>query len=103
MLFKTVVLLTSRVNLLMKGVAPAVWPVIVIVVSSAWLAPARLVKTMKTAPTTIDENFFIRSLFLLIKCGSCRRRPFQSSKNFAETHLFLEVVELRRAVRSWRE
>ena len=38
-----------------------------------------------------------------MKCGSCRRRPFQSSKNFAETHLFLEVVELRRAVRSWRE
>ena len=63
MLFRTVVLLTSRVNLLIKGVAPAVWPVIVIVVSSAWVAPARWVKTMKTAPTMISEHVFIKRLF----------------------------------------
>ena len=34
-LFRTVVSLAVKVNLLMKGVAPAVWPVIVIVVVSA--------------------------------------------------------------------
>ena len=42
MLFRTVVLLTSRVNLLIKGVAPAVWPVIVIVVSSAWVGAGEM-------------------------------------------------------------
>ena len=41
-LFSTLVSLTARVNLLMKGVAPGVWPVIVIVVSSASVARARL-------------------------------------------------------------
>jgi hypothetical protein len=34
-LFNTLVSLTAKVNLLMKGVAPAVWPMIVIVVLSA--------------------------------------------------------------------
>ena len=35
MLFRTVVSLAVKVNLLMRGVTPAVWPVIVIVVLSA--------------------------------------------------------------------
>jgi len=43
----------------MKGVAPAVWPVIVIVVSSAWVAPARWLKTMEAAPTIITEHGFM--------------------------------------------
>ena len=46
----------------MKGVAPAVWRVIVIVVSSAWVAPARLVKTMKAEPMMISEHAFIAHL-----------------------------------------
>jgi hypothetical protein len=64
MLFRTLVLLTSSVNLLIKGVAPAVWPVIVIVVSSAWVALARWLKTMNTAPTMISEHAFIKYLVL---------------------------------------
>ena len=43
----------------MKGVAPAVCPVIVIVVSSASVAPARWEKTVKTAATTINKHVFI--------------------------------------------
>src|SRR6266550_6015154 len=65
MLFRTLVLLTAKVNLLMKGVTPAVWPVIVIVVSSASLAPASWEKTMMTAPTMINEHVFIGRLFFI--------------------------------------
>ena len=80
MLFKTAVLLAAKVNLLMKGVAPAVWPVMVIVVSSAWLAEARWEKTMKTAPTIINEHVFIRRLFFYVtffekSARACQRRP----------------------------
>ena len=62
MLFRTVVSLTSRVKLLIKGVAPAVCPVIVIVVSSASLAPTRVVRTIRTAPLMI-EHVFITHFF----------------------------------------
>src|SRR6476620_5177416 len=62
MLFKTVVLLTSRVKLLINGVAPAACPVIVIVVSSASLAPTRFVRTIRTATLMIEHVFITRFL-----------------------------------------
>src|SRR5262245_42115 len=66
MLLRTVVLLTSRVKLLIKGVAPAVCPVIVIVVSSPSLAATRFVRTIKTALLMIEHVFmthFLGALF----------------------------------------
>jgi len=44
-------------------VAPAVWPVIVIVVSSAWVALARWLKTMEAAPAMISKRAFINYWF----------------------------------------
>src|SRR5438874_7122924 len=81
MLSRTVVLLTCRVNLLMKGVTPAVLAVIVIVVSSAWLAPTRWENIIKTALTAINERVFIRRLFLR---GFLLNARVQ--ENFNETH-----------------
>src|SRR5438128_8297512 len=65
MLFRTLVLLTAKVKLLMKGVAPAVWPVIRIVVSSACVEPAVLAKrTSKPARIAIEtETIFIKTYF----------------------------------------
>jgi hypothetical protein len=62
MLFRTVVLLTFSVNLLIKGVAPAVRLVILIVVSSACVAPARWVKTVRMEALMISEHAFITFL-----------------------------------------
>ena len=42
----------------MKGVTPAVVPVIVIAVSFAWLAPARWEKIIKKALTAINDFVF---------------------------------------------
>ena len=55
MLFRTVVLLTAKVNLLMKGVAPAVLPVIVIVVSCAWFDSANGTKRRKRPVTIVMD------------------------------------------------
>jgi hypothetical protein len=43
----------------MKGVAPAVWLSIVIVVSSAWLAPASPEKTVRRSAQMMKEKLFI--------------------------------------------
>jgi hypothetical protein len=79
-LFNTLVSLTAKVNLLMKGVGPAVWPVIVIVVSSASLEPAKWEKAMKMAPMMITEYVFIGLVFCaFVKrlAPGCQRRPCQ--------------------------
>src|SRR5215831_20243399 len=107
MLFSTLVLLATKVRLLMNGVAPAVWRVIVIVVWSASLVPAKWEKTMKRAPTMINEHVFIKRLFFIgvffeKSARACQRSPVESSKNFNETH-FLRILELKRTARSRRE
>src|ERR1043165_8953104 len=71
MLLRTAVLLTSRLKSLMKGVGPAVSPVIVIVVSSAKLAPAICEATMKAAATTITKHFFIHINFYTFYPRKC--------------------------------
>src|SRR6476660_7214102 len=92
MLCRTVVLLTSRVKLLMKGVAPGVCPVIVIVVLSASLALATWERTTNTAPTTINEHVFIEVNFFIVLLRKVprgfQRRRLKSSKNFDDTQLF---------------
>src|SRR5215467_12515745 len=102
MLFRTVVSLTFRVNLLMKGVVPAVWPVIVIVVSSAWVAPARWERIIKTAPTPINANAFIMRMFLkflLIRSRSVSINIDRVQQKFsmARALFSFELVELKRS------
>src|SRR5437879_4719353 len=76
MLFRTVVSLTDRFKLLMKGVAPAAWPVILIVVSSACVAsateakPTRRSATMRMKP----QRIFIRKPRDHVKSGSIMSR-----------------------------
>ena len=78
MLFRTVVLLTSRVNLLIKGVAPGR------VACDRYRGVICLgcagrdgVKTMKTAPMMISEHAFIKCLVLDV---SPNRVPTVSKK-----------------------
>src|SRR5678816_1674110 len=87
MFFKTVVLLTANLTLLIKGEAPAVWPVILIVVSSAWFPSAKWAKTMTTATTTISEHIFIGINFEIFPDKAVRefqKRVLESSKNLDE-------------------
>jgi hypothetical protein len=65
MLFSTAVLLAVRLSLLMNGVTPGVYPLILIVVSSAWLDPANGSKAMRRPVTiTMDaKRFFINANF----------------------------------------
>jgi hypothetical protein len=65
MLFSTAVLLAVRLSLLMNGVTPGVCPLIVIVVSSAWLDPANGTKSMKRPATIVMDakRFFINANF----------------------------------------
>jgi hypothetical protein len=98
MLFRTVVLLTSKVNLLMNGVAPAVSPVIVIVVSSACVAQAGWDKIIKTAPTAINGNVFISRIFLEVSpdwVASVSRNAVRVQQKINDTQfIFWGIVEL---------
>src|SRR5436190_7196428 len=85
MLFRALVLLAARPTLLMKGVAPAVWPVILTEVSSAWLASARWEKTMTTAQTVINEHTFISvydlGAFFVKSARAWQRTPARVQQN----------------------
>jgi hypothetical protein len=65
MLFSTAVLLAVRLSLLRNGVGPDVDPLIVIVVSSAWLDPANGTKSRKRPATIVMDakRFFINAYF----------------------------------------
>jgi hypothetical protein len=106
MLFRTVVLLTSRVNLLMKGVAPAVWPVIRYRGVICLMAPATWVRTMKTVPMMINEHVFIGRIFLISPdwVASVSNRAVRVQKKISRTrNLFFGRLPNSNAVRSRHE
>ena len=73
MLFKASVWLAVKVSWLIKGVAPAFCPVIVIVVSSAWLAPANAVPRLRSVRASKEERDFIFSHLGERDAGSPRK------------------------------
>src|SRR5450432_1634680 len=88
MLFMTIGSLVVKLGWLRNGVAPAVWPTMVIVVSSAWLAEASWAVRVRTPVRTINGHVFI-SIFLFLdyevfwRCAEHARRSAQSKKNLS--------------------
>jgi hypothetical protein len=76
------------------------------VVSSAWVAPAKWGKTMKTVPMMISEDVFIKCLVLDVspnRVPTVSKRAVQVQPKFRRDAFIFERVELRRAARSLRE
>ena len=72
MVFITSLLLVVRASWLIKGVTPGVCPVIIIVVSSAWVAQASRPVKRQVIIVRARQKIFISDFLLVVRFGSAQ-------------------------------